>query len=276
MGLKRGAESEAGRADIEKKHSFLDEMQKGIFMEEKKFCTAVVLAAGQGKRMGTKVAKQYLEIAGKPLLYYTLRAFERSPIIDAIVLVVGDAEQISYCKKEIVEAYGFEKVSLITVGGKERYDSVYCALNAIAHDMCGEAREGYVFIHDGARPVVTQEILERCLNAVKEHEACVAAMPVKDTIKLADENGFAASTPRRDLLWMVQTPQVFSFQLIYWAHQERSRTRAQWEPAGLKITDDAMVVETFTDRKVKLVEGSYENIKVTTPEDLILAKAFLH
>lgn len=248
---------------------------KVFIMKEKKFCTAVVLAAGQGKRMGAKVAKQYLEIAGKPLLYYTLRAFEQSPLIDAVVLVVGNKEQISYCKNEIVDAYGFQKVATITIGGKERYDSVFCALNVIAHDMGEQARKGYVFIHDGARPVVTQDILQRCLNAVEEHGACVAAMPVKDTIKLADENGFAASTPKRDLLWTVQTPQVFSFELIYWAHREMNMTKAQWEPSGLKITDDAMVVETFTDRKVKLVEGSYENIKVTTPEDLILAEAFL-
>lgn len=244
-------------------------------MKEKKFCTAVVLAAGQGKRMGTRVAKQYLEIAGKPLLYYTLRAFEQSPLIDAIVLVVGDTQQITYCQNEIVCAYGFQKVKAVTVGGRERYDSVSCALNVIADSKNEEARKGYVFIHDGARPVVKPDILERCLDAVQEYEACVAAMPVKDTIKLADENGFAAATPRRDLLWMVQTPQVFSFELIYRANQKMNRTKEQWESTGLKITDDAMVVETFTDRKVKLVEGSYENIKVTTPEDLVLAEAFL-
>lgn len=244
-------------------------------MAEKKFCTAVVLAAGQGKRMGTKVAKQYLEIEGKPLLYYTLRAFEQSPLIDAVVLVVGNEEQISYCRKEIVEHYRFQKVAAVTTGGKERYDSVYCALQAIADEMCGRAREGYVFIHDGARPAVTQDILERCLNAAIEYEACVAAMPVKDTIKLADEEGFAASTPRRDLLWMVQTPQVFSFPLIYGAYREMERTRESWEQKGLKITDDAMVVETFTNRRVKLVEGSYENIKVTTPDDLLLVRSFL-
>lgn len=235
-----------------------------------------MLAAGQGKRMGTKVAKQYLELAEKPLLYYTLQAFEQSPVIDAIVLVVGNPEQISYCKNEIVDAYHFQKVDIITIGGKERYDSVSCALDAIARDMEERAREGYVFIHDGARPVVTPDILERCLTAVQEYDACVAAMPVKDTIKLADGDGFAASTPRRDLLWMVQTPQAFSFPLIYGAHRKMNMTKEQWEQTGLKITDDAMVVETFTDRKVKLVEGSYENIKVTTPEDLILAKAFLH
>lgn len=242
---------------------------------EKKFCTAVVLAAGQGKRMGTKVAKQYLEIGGKPLLYYTLRAFERSPLIDAIVLVVGDQEQISYCKKEIVDAYGFQKVENITVGGKERYDSVFCALSVIREKMCPAAGEGYVFIHDGARPVVTEDILQRCLEAAETYCACVAAMPVKDTIKLADEDGFAASTPRRDLLWMVQTPQTFAFPLIYDAYRMMAEKKEQLAEQGIRITDDAMVVETFTDTKVKLVEGSYENVKVTTPDDLKLAEAFL-
>lgn len=243
---------------------------------EKKFCTAVVLAAGQGKRMGTQTPKQYLEIAGKPLLYYTLLAFEKSPLIDAIVLVVGDSSQIDFCKKEIVDAYQFQKVDIITVGGKERYDSVLCALRAIEKEMCKEAKEGYVFIHDGARPVVTQAILERCLEAAQTHEACVAAMPVKDTIKIADEEGFAESTPRRDLLWTVQTPQTFSFSLIYKAYEQMSGQMDRLAAEGIKITDDAMVVETFTDRKVKLVEGSYENIKVTTIEDLILAEAFLN
>ncbi len=242
---------------------------------EKKFCTAVVLAAGQGKRMGTKTAKQYLQIGEKPLLYYTLRAFENSPLIDAVILVVGDISQIHYCKNEIIDVYQFQKVDTITVGGKERYDSVLRALNVIHDDMPKRARDGYVFIHDGARPVVTQDILERCFAGVESNGACVAGMPVKDTIKIADENGFAAVTPRRDLVWMIQTPQAFSFSLIYQAYCEMDKSRARLEADGIKITDDAMVVETFTDKKVKLAEGSYENIKVTTPDDLKLAEAFL-
>lgn len=253
----------------------------------KKFCTAVVLAAGQGKRMGAKVAKQYLTIAGRPVLAHALAAFEKSPLIDAIVLVVGDEGQISYCKKEIVDAYKFQKVDIITTGGKERYDSVWRALCAIqnggqAHGggnadggLPASAREGFVFIHDGARPVVTQEILERCLDAAERYGACVAAMPVKDTIKIADEQGFTRYTPRRDLVWMMQTPQTFSFPLVYEAYRRMEEGRAQWEKEGLRITDDAMVVETFLERKVKLVKGSYENIKVTTPEDLKLAELFL-
>ena len=243
---------------------------------EKKYCTAVVLAAGQGKRMGTKVAKQYLEIEGKPLLYYTLRAFEDAPGIDRIVLVVGDTDQIAYCKENIVDAYGFRKVGTMITGGKERYDSVYRALCAIAEQLPPEAAEGIVFIHDGARPFVDGAIIERCYQAALEYGACVAGMPVKDTIKLADRDGFAQDTPPRDLLWMVQTPQTFRYPLIAGAYrqmEERSQELTQW---GIKITDDAMVLETFTDHKVKLIEGSYENIKVTTPEDLEIAQAFLN
>lgn len=225
--------------------------------------------------MGTKVAKQYLEIGGKPLLYYSLRAFEQSPLIDAIVLVVGNEEQISYCKREIVDAYGLQKVEKITIGGKERYDSVFCALSAIREELCPEAGEGFVFIHDGARPVVTESILQRCLDAVQRYDACVAGMPAKDTMKLADEDGFAASTPRRDLLWVIQTPQTFSVPLIYDAYRTMAEKKEQLIERGIRITDDAMVVETFTDTRVKLVEGAYENIKVTTPEDLKLAEVFL-
>lgn len=242
---------------------------------EKKFCTAVVLAAGQGKRMGTRVAKQYLEIEGKPLLYYTLRTFEDSPLIDQIVLVVGDTEQISYCKERIIKAYDFKKVGTITIGGKERYDSVSCALLAIRNELPAAASEGIVFIHDGARPFVMEDMIKRCLQAAEENGACVVGMPVKDTIKLADDNGFAQNTLPRDRLWLIQTPQTFFYSLIAGAYQKMSEHKDELAQQGIRITDDAMVVETFTDHKVKLIEGSYENIKVTTPEDLTIAQAYL-
>ncbi len=242
---------------------------------EKKFCTAVVLAAGQGKRMGTKVAKQYLKIDGRPLVYYTLSAFEKSPLIDAVILVVGGREQIAYCRKEIVDTYGLKKVNRIIAGGKERYDSVFCALEEIAKKMDPAAKEGYVLIHDGARPAVDRDVIDRCLEAAKRDRACVAAMPSKDTVKLADENGFAASTPPRDRVWIVQTPQAFEFPLIYSAYRKMGAEGERLERENIRITDDAMVVETFTDVRVKLVEGSYENIKVTTPEDLGVVEAFL-
>ena len=221
--------------------------------------TAIVLAAGSGKRMNSKVHKQYLLLKGKPVLYYSLKAFEESRI-DDIILVVG-AGDIDFCRKEIVEQYGFKKVSAIVEGGKERYHSVYEGLKA-----AGET--DYVLIHDGARPFVSGPIIERTLDAVCEYKACVVGMPVKDTIKIVDEDTFAKETPNRSHVWMVQTPQAFSYSLIYDAY---TRMLADEDAA---ITDDAMVVERMTDYRVKLIEGSYENIKITTPEDLDVAEKF--
>ena len=227
---------------------------------------AIVLAAGRGSRMKSKIQKQYLLLKGKPVLYYSLKAFEES-FIDEIILVTGE-EEIEYCRKEIVEKYGFTKVGHIVTGGKERYHSVFCGLQALTD--CD-----YVFIHDGARPFVTEQILERAYETVQKEHACVVGMPVKDTIKLADENGFAKETPRRDLLWMIQTPQVFSYALVKSAYASFLEREQELLAQGIKMTDDAMVVETFTDTGIRLVEGSYENIKITTPEDLRIAEALL-
>lgn len=227
---------------------------------------AIVLAAGRGSRMKSKIQKQYLLLKGKPVLYYSLKAFEES-FIDEIILVTGE-EEIEYCRKEIVEKYGFTKVSHIVTGGKERYHSVFCGLQALTD--CD-----YVFIHDGARPFVTEQILERAYETVQKEHACVVGMPVKDTIKLADENGFAKETPRRDLLWMIQTPQVFSYALVKTAYASFLEREQELLAQGIKMTDDAMVVETFTDTGIRLVEGSYENLKITTPEDLRIAEALL-
>lgn len=235
---------------------------------EKKRCTAIVLAAGQGSRMGTKTQKQYLDLAGRPLLYYSLAVFQKSEVIDDIILVVGEG-QIPYCQKEIVERYQFTKVDTITTGGKERYESVYRALLVMEDgDMKVPNRDGYVFIHDGARPFVDEEIIKRTYEAVTKYRACVAGMPVKDTIKVADENGFSKETPDRKFLWQIQTPQVFEAALIKEAYFRLMQEKS------LAVTDDAMVVERLMGLPVRLVEGSYENIKVTTPEDLPAAEAF--
>lgn len=222
--------------------------------------TAIVLAAGSGKRMNSKVHKQYLLINEKPVLYYSLKAFEESSV-DEIVLVVG-ADEIEYCKKEIVELFGFTKVCAIVEGGKERYNSVYEGLKA-----AGET--DYVLIHDGARPFLTQDIIERTIISVAQYGACVVGMPVKDTIKIVDDETFAKETPDRTKVWQVQTPQAFSYELVYDAY---TRMLAG-DDTG--ITDDAMVVERMTDYKVKLIEGSYRNIKITTPEDLLVAEVYL-
>ena len=228
---------------------------------DKKKCTAIVLAAGKGTRMGTKIHKQYLEICGRPVLYYALNAFERSEIIDNIILVTG-AEEIDYCKSEIVDKYNLTKVSNIVCGGKERYNSVYNGLKCVDHD-------GYVFIHDGARPFVDRESITRAYNIVKEENACIVAMPVKDTIKISDTTKHVVSTPDRRTVWMVQTPQVFSSKLIKEAYEKMMDT----DCSG--VTDDAMVVEQMTGHLIRLVEGSYMNIKITTPEDLEIGEVFI-
>lgn len=237
---------------------------------EKKRCTAIVLAAGRGSRMQSDVAKQYMELHGKPLIWYTLYTIEKSAVIDECVLVVG-AEDISYTKEEIVNHYGFRKVGAVVAGGKERYDSVYNALRTLV----GKDREGYLFIQDGARPFLTEEILKRCYEAVEEYHACAVGVPVKDTIKLADESAFALQTPNRKNIWQVQTPQVFDAPLILSAYEKLAREREKLIREGIIITDDAMVVENLTGCGIKLVEGSYQNIKITTPEDMIVAEAFL-
>lgn len=228
---------------------------------EKVHCTAIVLAAGQGKRMGTKVHKQYLELAGKPVLYYSLKAFAYSDVIDEIYLITGPGEE-EYCRREIIEKYEIPKVTKILPGGAQRYHSVWNGVQEMEE-------EGYVFIHDGARPFVNHEIIERVFQEVIHHKACVVGMPVKDTIKVVDDNEFVKNTPDRKSLWMIQTPQVFENHLIKGAYSMLMRE------SYINVTDDAMVVEQMLKYPIKLVCGSYENIKITTPEDLDIAEVMI-
>lgn len=228
-------------------------------MEKQKYA-AIVLAAGSGKRMNSKVHKQYLIIQDRPVLYYSLKAFEDSAV-DEIVLVVGKGEE-KFCRKEIVDKYGISKVKAIVEGGKERYHSVFEGLKQTSD-------ADYVLIHDGARPFVNQDIIRRCMQEVQKYQACVVGMPVKDTIKIADEGGYAKQTPDRKNVWMIQTPQTFSYALIYEAYEEMLKTE------DTAITDDAMVLERIKGKMSKLIEGSYRNIKITTPEDLLIANVYL-
>lgn len=241
----------------------------------KKRCTAIVLAAGGGRRMNSSVAKQFMMLGDKPLLWYSLQAVEQSGIIDDCILVTGK-EAVSYVKTEIVGKYGFGKVDTIVPGGRERWESVANAVAVLgAPDRNVPNRDGYVFIHDGARPFLTERILNSTYKAVQEYHACVAAVPSKDTIKLANEEGIAVSTPDRRFLWSVQTPQVFDTELIvkaYGALQEKAESEGF---GAVTVTDDASAVELFTNCPVKLTEGSYENIKITTPEDMKIAEMFL-
>ncbi|MGL6199867.1 MAG: 2-C-methyl-D-erythritol 4-phosphate cytidylyltransferase [Lachnospiraceae bacterium] len=233
----------------------------------KNHCTAIVVAAGQGKRMGTDVPKQYLELQGKPVICHTLQVFQDSELIDDIV-IVADRKEISRIQDEIVETYGFRKVIAIAAGGAERYESVMEGLN-ILKDEPAEGKH-YVFIHDGVRMLVDQAIIKRAYEAVQEHRACVVGMPVKDTIKRADGQQFVYSTLDRSRLWQIQTPQVFEVPLIKEAY------RLLMKQPEINVTDDSMVVEAMLKIPVKLVEGTYENIKITTPEDLHLAEMLIN
>ena len=226
---------------------------------------AIVLSAGTGSRMKSDIPKQYMELAGKPVIYYSLKAFEDAGF-SSIVLVCGK-DDVEYCQKEIIDKYNIKGVTAIVPGGKERYHSVYEGLKAV---------EGadYVFIHDGARPMIDQNIIARLKAAVITEEAAVAGMPVKDTIKIVDEEAYVCDTPERQYVWQVQTPQCFAFALIYEAYKSIIQDEEEgWSIP--KITDDAMVLEYAADHEVKMVEADYRNIKITTPEDLAIAKLFL-
>lgn len=221
---------------------------------------AIVLAAGAGKRMNSAVHKQYMLLEGKPVLYYALKAFEESEVTE-IILVVGAGEE-EYCRTEIIEKYGIGKVRAVVQGGRERYHSVYAGLNAAQG-------ADYVLIHDGARPLVTADIIKRSIECVRTGQSCVVGMPVKDTIKILDDDGFAKETPDRRTLWQMQTPQTFPYQLIKAAY---AKIIAEDDST---VTDDAMVLEKAAGQRVKVIEGGYQNLKITTPEDLLVASAYL-
>ncbi len=228
---------------------------------------AIVLAGGKGKRMGAQVSKQYLELNGKPLLYYTLCAFEES-IVQDVILVCGAGEE-EYCGREIVSKYGLKKVKKIVPGGKERYDSVYEGLKAAKKTEIGRDAD-IVLIHDGARAFVTPEIIQRVAEMAEQKEACVVGMPVKDTVKVARDDLTIESTPDRTKMWQIQTPQAFRFHKIFDAYNRALEDKVQG------ITDDAMVWEYCYEAPVYLTEGDYSNIKVTTPEDMAFGDAILN
>lgn len=234
---------------------------------EKRFAV-IILAAGKGKRMQSSVQKQFLLLNEKPLLWYSLNAFEQSSVQD--VILVTEAETVEYCRKQIVEYYGLKKVRAVIAGGKERYHSVYEGLKALLEQLHYGTLD-YVMIHDGARPFVDAAVIERVRADAEQYGASVAGMPSKDTVKLSDPEGFAVQTPERKYVWTVQTPQGFSYSLIKSAYDKMMSC----EKYQQGITDDAMVVETMTEYRVRLTEGSYRNIKVTTPEDMLTAEAFL-
>ncbi len=219
---------------------------------------AVIVAAGSGKRMGASIPKQFLELDGRPILSYTIEKFDTSEDIDEIVIVTN-AENTEYVKNVI--ATPFKKVKTVVAGGAERSNSVFNGLSAL-DKSCDT-----VLIHDGVRPFVTHEQIKRIIDKTREYGCCVLGMPVKDTIKLCDSGGIVQTTPDRNLLWQAQTPQAFSYDIILNAHKQAIAD-------GFQCTDDSMLTERLGHKTV-MVEGSYENIKITTPEDMDIGAKIL-
>ena len=251
----------------------------------KPHCTAILLAGGQGKRMGGKVAKQFLELNEKPVLWYSLMAIEKSAYIDECVLVIrpDDAECV---RDGLLSKYFFTKVTRIADAGKERYESVWSALVSLKNinwmALSEEKKEellsdtglskdlttDYVFIHDGARPFLTEEIIKNNYDAVLKYGACVTAVKSKDTVKIVNEDGVVVETPDRSKVWNVQTPQTFAAEKIFESYRRAIYNECE------NLTDDAMAMELFGDGEIHIAQGSYENIKITTPEDLTVAEIF--
>ena len=223
---------------------------------------ALIPAAGMGKRMGASINKQYLQLGGLPIVARTISVFEKSPLIDAIYLVIP-SDEIPYCREHVIEACGFTKVVAIVPGGMERQNSVMNGLNA----MRGSVTDNDVIvIHDGVRPFVTESMLSESIAVASSRDGAVVAVPVKDTIK-AVRDGIVTDTPSRENLWQAQTPQSFRFSIIHAAHLSA-------ETDGFIGTDDASLIER-AGGDVCIVPGDYRNIKITTPEDMVLAEAFL-
>lgn len=258
--------------------------------------TAILLAAGRGTRMGSGIRKQFMELAGRPVLSWSLNVLALSPIVTEIVLVIpagGGANKSAEEEQEHIRRLFIDplpeaaaaKVRALVPGGAERYNSVYNGLEAIQWPC------DYVFIHDGARPLITEEMLEKLFRAVQEYKAVVAASPSKDTVKITDDSGFVQSTPDRSRVWNIQTPQCFEYELVKSSYEKIIGAASDAAPAAAfkdfagaghqnsqtprKITDDAMVVEYASDTKVRPVDTGYQNIKITTPEDLLVAEVFL-
>lgn len=219
---------------------------------------ALVPAAGSGSRMQADVSKQYLLLDGVPLLVHTLRVFAAHPAIDAVYPIVPAAD-IDYCRREIIERHGIAGIGGIVAGGAQRQDSVANGLAA-----CGAADDDLILIHDGARPFVSAGLIDATIAATREFAACTVGVPVKDTIKRVVD-GLIVATPDRRELWQVQTPQGFRCELLRRAH-------ATARACGIHATDDAMLVERL-GHPVAMVVGDYANLKITTPEDLLIARA---
>lgn len=222
--------------------------------------SAIILAGGKGKRMNSKVSKQFIEIKDKPVIYYTIKKFNENKNIDNIVVVLPK-DEVDYFKENVLEKYML-KVDKIVIGGAERQDSVYNGLKSLEQDSVD-----IVLIHDGARPFISDRIIEEGINYAAVYGASAPGVMPKDTIKIKSEEGFSINTPKRETLMAIQTPQVFKFNEILKCHEKIKEDM-------ILVTDDTMVVEQY-GYNVYLYEGEYTNIKITTPEDLILGEKLI-
>lgn len=222
---------------------------------------AIIPAAGSGVRMGSELAKQFLDLGGKPLLALTLKPFQLCRAVDAIVLVVP-SDDVGFCRKEIVDKLHLNKVKGVVPGGVRRQDSVRQGLEAV-----GEKYD-LALIHDGVRPVISERTIERIIDTAKIHGAVITGLPTRETVKEVDNNQTVVATYDRKSIWLIQTPQVFRYKDILAAH--RRALQEGWDEA----TDDSVLIEKL-GIPVKVVEGPEQNIKVTTPNDLELARFLL-
>lgn len=221
---------------------------------------AVIPAAGAGVRMGSGKAKQFLDLAGRPLLAVTLEKFEECPMVEKVILVVPP-HQLDSCRQEIVDRYHLSKIEKVVPGGERRQDSVRKGIEA------SKGQYRLVLIHDGVRPLIQPSLIEKVLKEASRSRAVTAALPAKETVKEVQGDGLVVKTHDRRRIWLVQTPQAFRYEDIMAAHQRA--LLEGWE----EVTDDALLVERM-GITVKVVEGTEENIKVTTPHDLELARFF--
>ena len=222
---------------------------------------AIVLAAGSGSRMGTDIKKQYLLLKNKPIMYYSLKTFEQSPV-DDIILVVPK-EDIDYCKKELVLKYGIKKVRAVVTGGRERYLSVEAAFKSL-----DDENYDTVLIHDAARPFVSVEMIEKAIQEALIHKSYIPGVALKDTVKQISEDSFVENTPDRAKLVAVQTPQAFDFNLCKKAYEILSSSNT----LNKIPTDDEMLVYELMGVHAKVGTGSIYNIKITTREDMYMAE----
>jgi 2-C-methyl-D-erythritol 4-phosphate cytidylyltransferase len=221
---------------------------------------AIIPAAGEGRRMGRTVPKQFLQIGGREILTRTLEVFEACRAIDDVWVVVA-AEQCAPCQRTIVERYGFQKIRGVIAGGATRQESVWRGLQQVADAVT------LVVVHDGVRPLVTELLLQQTLEQASRHGAAIAAVPLKDTLKRVSAAGIVEATVPRESLWRVQTPQAFRHALLRRAFQHAWRQ-------GLQATDEAGLIEAL-GHPVQIVPSYEHNIKITTPDDLVLCEMFL-